>query len=102
MKELNSEDFDKVLKTSIHLRDCPHCGHSAEIRISLPVYGRTGARVECPNCKCQTAYQGITECFFESGGKKRMGTPATPESMMLGILEAVRLWNGREKGGEEE
>ena len=98
MDKLCTPDFDDVMKKSIRVRECPHCGHVAEIRVVIPMYGRTGARVQCPSCNCQTAYMGITECISELGGKKRLGTPTTPEAMMSGLMEAVRVWNG--KGGK--
>lgn len=102
MKEVNTQEFDSLMSKSVRVRECPHCGHVAEIRIIIPMYGRTGARVECPNCHCQTANQGISDCLFENGGNKRLGTPITPEAMLSGVLEAIRLWNGSKKGGEQE
>lgn len=100
MNNVDTPVFDTIMKRSIHVRKCPHCGHVAEIRVVIQIYGRTGARVQCPSCNCQTSYMGISECITERDGQKRMGTPITPEAMMSGIMEAVRIWNGKEDEGK--
>ena len=60
MNNYDTQVFDTIMKRSIHVRECPLCGHVAEIR---PIYGRTGARVQCPSCNYQTSYMGISECM---------------------------------------
>lgn len=96
MEVVDKETFASVMDSSVHIRDCPHCGHVAEVRIAKPTYGRVGARVECLTCGCQTKYVGISGCYInEDDG--RIGTPVTPETMMRGILEAIKLWNGTNK-----
>ena len=91
--EVDRETYESLLQSSIRVMECPCCGHSAEIIVSVPVYGRTGARVVCPSCGVQTRYEDIHGCYFEKDGS-RMATPITPDTMMKGVLEAIRHWNG--------
>lgn len=97
MNKVNSDEFRSLMDSSINMRLCPHCGHDVEIRISKPMYGRTGARIVCTHCGCQTEYKEITTAIIDED-TKALGTPVTPESLMQGILAAVKIWNG--KGGE--
>lgn len=91
--EVDRETYESLLKSSIRVMECPCCGHSAEIIVSVPVYGRTGARVVCPSCGVQTKYEDINGCYFKKDGTGIV-TPINPDTMMRGILEAIRHWNG--------
>ena len=93
LKYVDSETFESLKKSNIRLLECPCCGHTAEIIVTVPMYGRNGARVVCPLCGVQTRYEDINGCYFEKDGTG-MVTPITPDTMMQGILEAVRHWNG--------
>lgn len=97
MKSVNTEEFNALMEQNVRIRQCPHCGFVAEVRVTIPMYGMPGAKVQCARCECQTAYTNINLCFAESDGMRRIGTPITPESMMEGIMKAIKIWNGEDK-----
>lgn len=103
--EVDRETYESLLQSSIRVMECPCCGHSAEIIVTVPMYGKHGARVVCPSCGVQTRYEDINGWYSEKDGK-RMATPITPDTMMQGILEAVGRWNGmryrKSKSSEKE
>lgn len=77
MKTVETDKFNELMKSSVKIRECPHCGHIAEIRVVIPTYGKTGARVQCPKCNCQTEYVGISEMILKKG-TSRFGTRIHP------------------------
>lgn len=93
MDERSIAECEVLLSKSIHLRQCPHCRGVASIHVEIPLYGREGAYVKCRHCGIQTEYQPINVCVSEVG-TGRLVTPVVPESLVCGILKAVKIWNG--------
>lgn len=75
------------------LLPCPFCGGEAVLIVNVPMYGLTGAWVECCECKA-TGHRGVVMelIHLENGG---ISTPATHASIERGKADALRSWNSR-------
>jgi hypothetical protein len=96
MSEITEAEFQDIISNQIELGRCPKCGiGGGDILIRMPWYGKTGVCVKCQYCGHETKTYGISKAIFCG---KKMATPFTPETIMRGILQAVKE---RQKGGDQ-
>lgn len=74
------------------LRPCPFCGGNAQLVISHPRYGVSGAFVQCRRCHMHGPNASIYATILTPG---KLSTPLLPESLERGITAAVDTWNSR-------
>lgn len=72
------------------LRPCPFCGGGAQLIISHPWYGASGAAVRCLRCHMHGPLASICATILTPG---KLSTPLLPESLERGITAAVDTWN---------
>ena len=95
---VSKEEFEKFKGEAISLGKCKMCiGNGGTIKIMMPWYGQTGVAVTCARCGHRT---GIHRISYEVScpDTKTYGTFVSEESLMCGIREAVKEWNGGAEG----
>ena len=90
-------DLEKTVFRVRGLKACPFCGGYAELIVREPMYGKTGAQVECTVCGAQSKNMKISE-FISDG--KTLSTPITENSREEGKQKAIEAWNRRADNGE--
>ena len=89
MEQLSPNEFQKHIDNSIYLQACPICGHSADIIISIPIYGMNGMKIKCTHCGLCTDSERIHETIFGNG---KFGTPTTVNSIGKAIERSIQKW----------
>ena len=95
---VSKEEFEKHKGEEISLGKCKVCiGNGGVIKIMMPWYGQRGAAVTCSRCGHRT---GVHKISYEisCAETKTYGTLVNEESLMRGIREAVKEWNGGAEG----
>lgn len=74
------------------LKACPHCSAGSRLVVNNPIFGVSGAYVECLNCGARTKTYSIHELVTT---KNSLSTPITRQSLTKGIELAIKSWNKR-------
>ena len=99
-KSVSKQKFEAIISKGIELDLCPMCKNHADIVVSIPWYGRTGAKVQCTKCGYSTKYFNI-HSHFDCPESHQVATPILEKSLMIGIRSAIQSWNTRtQKEGE--
>lgn len=99
-KSVSKQKFETIISKGIELDLCPMCRNHPEIVVSIPWYGRTGAKVQCTKCGYSTKYFSI-HSHFDCPESHQIATPILEKSLMIGIRSAIQSWNTRtQKEGE--
>ena len=101
-KTVSKRKLEAIMSKQIKLDLCPICSNSGEIVVSMPWYGRVGAKVQCTKCGYSTKYFDI-HSHFDCAETHQIATPILEKSLMTGIRSAMQSWNsqGAEKEGAE-
>ena len=101
-KSVSKQKLEAIKSKGITLQLCPVCGNAGEIVVSMPWYGRTGAKVQCTKCGYSTKCFSI-HSHFDCSESHEIATPILEKSLMIGIRSAMQSWNTRtpERGGEK-